>query len=327
MDECPDKQCGCFVHVGFQALQRHGLGHSPVAFMDTTQPHQLDTGILPIPIHAAAITSWNDINPDMRFGPTATVGWMWGSNAIEVTGYYLPDQSDSSTTILTGGLFVPFIHPPIGFEGDNGLWSQADVVKLRLVSNTTNAELNYRCWSSAFTGPELILGARYFAADERVQIYTGDDDLTVRDINNLPDPLRQATYSFRTKNRLIAPQAGFEWNQCVLPCLTLNVMGKVALGPNLEEGIWSLKRGDGFEPLRGKQHETVFSELYELGAFADVIMLERMKLRFGYSALWFVNVAGAVEQVNYDLNAQGTNHNNHGSIFYHGPTVQFQIMF
>jgi hypothetical protein len=201
------------------------------------------------------------------------------------------------------------------------------MVQTRLWSAVTSGELNLRCWSGAFTGPELIIGARYFAADERVSIITDDDLLTVRDINNQPDPLRRATYSVRTQNRMIGGQLGFEWNCVVHPAASLHFMGKGAWGPNLFRSNYVLQRGDGFEPINIKNTDTLFSHLYEIGAFLDLYLMERVKLRGGYQALWFVNVAEAVDQVQYNLQAQGLDRNTNGTIFYHGPRVELQIMF
>jgi hypothetical protein len=320
MEDQPETQAGVYAHAGVVGLVRQRLGHGGVAWVNSRAISQLDTGLLPRPRQAAMIDDWNDITPDMGWGPTATVGVMKDNWALEASGFYIVDHSDSDTSFLIGGLIVPFTNIPLGFEGDNGLWNQADAVQMRLWSNVVSGEVNFRCWNQAFTGPELIIGARYFGADERVSIITDDDLFTVRDINGMPDPRRRATYSVRTKNRMIGGQAGFEWNKVLLPCVTLNCMAKGAWGPNLWQGRWSLVRGDGYEGLNLKQNATIFSQLY-------VFMFERMKLRAGYQALWFLNVGEAVDQVNFDLEAQGTDRNTTGSIFYHGPRIELQILF
>ncbi len=327
MDSNPAPQSGCYAYAGFIALMRQKLGHGPVAYENPHFVHQPDTGNIPLRRNLIDALDWNQITPDMTFGPTATVGYLVGNQAVEVSGFYVPQHTDNATLLSAGSLFVPFKNAPIGFEGDNGLWRQADAVRLQLKSDVTSGEVNYRAWNSAFTGPELILGVRYFGSNEKASIITDDDILTVRDINLNPDPRREATYSVRAQNRLIGGQVGFEWNCVLHKCLTLNVLGKAALGPNLWQATYSLTRGDGFSPLHIRDHATLFSQLYEVGAFADVQLFERMKIRAGYGGFWFVNVAEAVDQVNYNLQTQGTTRDEHGSIFYHGPRFELQFLF
>jgi hypothetical protein len=130
----------------------------------------------------------------------------------------------------------------------------------------------------------------------------------------------------RTKNRLIAPQVGLEWNCQVHSCFAISLLGKVALGANLLETNYNLKRGDDFQVINATVRDTLFSQVYQIGANFDLIMLERIKLRGGYNAIWFTCVAEAVDQVDFNLSGMRPINEN-GSIFYHGPTVELQIMF
>src|SRR5207253_1248996 len=106
----------------------------------------------------------------------------------------------STKTFLSNGAFDSFFNvngnfnaAPVGFEGDNGMWLQADVIKLRLQTALGSAEANYRCWLGTNADLSWLIGIRYFDLYERFSLYSGDDDLTVLDVAGHPDPRRQAT--------------------------------------------------------------------------------------------------------------------------------------
>src|SRR5206468_12753128 len=101
------------------------------------------------------------------------------------------------TTLFRSHLDLFFVNPPVGFEGDNGMWLQADRVRTSFTTAMANTELNYRYWNKAVVEAELILGVRYIDLQEKLRIYTGDDGITVQDIFGNPDPTRQATYQVR----------------------------------------------------------------------------------------------------------------------------------
>ena len=82
--------------------------------------------------------------------------------------------------------------PPLGFEGDNGLWLQADRVSSTFQSELFNGELNYRCWNVGISGLEFIAGVRYLDQREKLSIFTSDDDLTLVSNGRPPDPKRRA---------------------------------------------------------------------------------------------------------------------------------------
>ena len=67
--------------------------------------------------------------------------------------------------------------------------------------------------------------------------------------------------------------------------------------------------------------------LYELNGFVDFHLLERVRLRLGYNAMWFVHMANVTDQ--YDFNLQNTNglNNQSGSVFFHGPMAELQFFF
>ena len=325
----PCKECtpeeACYFSVGAQMLQRQHLATAGV--LAVQDPGNLDTGNLP-PANAPVLQSLSDVHPHFNAGPRATLGYLCnGNQAFEVSGYYIFESNATSAIQNPGRIDSFFFNPPLGFEGDNGLWLQADRMSTMLSSTLWTVEANYRYTDAAVTGAELIAGVRYFDLDERLSSFTDDDGIQFPLVNGQPDPARTATYSVRTHNRLVAPQLGFEWEKNPTCWLGLGVSAKGAWGANFVTLERSLVRGDGFVGFNGSRSETQFSQMYEINAFVDIHILERLKLRMGYDTMWFLNMANVVDQ--YDFNLQDTNTilNRNGSIFFHGPMAELQFLF
>jgi hypothetical protein len=324
----PEPQCGTYFYLGGQWLQRQRMGHAPVAVIDLLNTTNLDTGEAPVSGRfVTPALSFSDVHPDMAAGVRATIGYLFNDEAIEVTGFYVPENSASVGAAFAGRLDLFFRNPPVGFEGDNGLWRQADLVRTTLKTDFTNAELNYRTWNNGVTGGEIIFGIRYTGEQEKLSIFTGDDDLVVRDINLNPDPTRQATYSIRTHNRLVAPQVGLEYHLPIRNWLTFSVLGKVAAGVNIYDEEISLKRGDEVVQQNFRKTQTFFSEAGEAGVFLDICPLDRARFRAGYSAFLLTDVGVAEDQINYNLATPGITGVKRGSVFYHGPQFELEFLF
>jgi hypothetical protein len=314
----------CYVEACAVGWLRQKLGNgTPLVFGD---PSNLKNGIIGgnnLPV----MQNLDDIGQDWNFGPKLTVGYQWQNQALEVTGFWIPSSNNNTYTQMPGMLDLPFHNPPLGFEGDNGMWTHADQVVSTFKSNTWNAEINYRYTDAAITDAELILGVRYLALYETLGIFTGDDDLTFPTANG-PDPTRQATYQVQTYNHIIAPQIGFEWGHACTPYFTLGVTGKAACGVNLAEIHTTLTRGDGLVGVDSKRNEVIpFAGIYEAGAFLDFNILEKMRLRVGYNGMFLVNVAPASDQIDFDLAHPGGHNDIHSTIFYHGPMAELQFLF
>jgi hypothetical protein len=329
--DCPPEEvCGTYASLGYRGLERQRPQHGGVAFIDRLNPTNLDTGAVPLAQRfLGEVQDYHDVKPGMGSGITGTIGYLWGGNALELTGFYIFDRTDAVQDDRNGRLDLPFnkFPVPLGFEGDNGLWLQADRVRTSLRTEMGDAEFNYRWTSQAYTGAELILGFRYTDLRERLGIFTGDDDLTVLDINGNPDPKRQALYQVRTHNHLLTPQLGFEWRLPLCQYLDFACMGKGAWGVNYQEVRTILTRGDGFQGPDTAHFHTGFAQTYEAGFFLDLWLFERMRIRGGYNLLLLCDVANAEAQVNFDLTHQGTQGFHEGTIFYHGPTVEVQVLF
>jgi hypothetical protein len=314
----------CFAHFGAVGLMRQKLGHFPLAVMD---PQTLDTGTPPPP-GQPVVQSLNMFQESFQYGPRATLGYLWQNQAVELTGFWIPSLRKSLDSSMPGQIDLPFVNPPVGFEGDNGLWLQADRLHTEYTSSLWSGEVNYRYTDAAVTTAELILGVRYVGNRESLGIFTGDDDLTVHDAQGNPDPRRQAIYQLQARNHVVAPQVGFEWGTPCTKWVRVGVNAKAAVGVNFAEVRTTLVRGDGLVGFDQARHSTVpLAQVYDLGGFVDFNILERLRLRIGYNAMFLVNVVVPEDNLNFNLGAPTARTNNNGTIFYHGPMAELEFLF
>jgi hypothetical protein len=325
-------ESACYASIGAQGLQRYKLPRLQTVFQESSS---LDTTNVPgPPSKVPVLQDLVAIHPDMHYGPRLTIGYLEGNQAFEISGYVMSPQSRGTTLIQAGQLLVPFSTPqsgvPLGFEGNNGLWLNADLVRTYYSNQIMNAEANYRLWNSAINHVELILGVRYFGLQEQVGIYTNDDFLNVN-ILGQSNPRLAATYTATTRNNMVNAQFGGEYST-PLPHKTFGwiwftAIAKASAGPNFIERTFTLTRGDGFRGFKKIVDDVNFGQVYEGGLYVDFHALERLRFRIGYQALWVVGVSDAGYQVNYNLlNPTGRSVGYH-SEFYHGPTFEMQFLF
>jgi hypothetical protein len=325
----------CYGTLGYLGLFRQSLSHGAAVALDTASGG-IDTGAPPTAA-TPVIASFRDISPGYMNGVRATLGYHCDTSAFEVSGFYMSQSSSSTTFVAPGQLSTffniggNFLNAPLGFEGDNGMWLQADLMRITFKQAVGSAEANYRWWLSHESDFSWSLGVRYLNVYERLGFFTGDDDLTVLDVNGHPDPTRQANYQVTTSNNIVAPQLGFQWEKtlgCHLGCyLAFNLTAKGAWGVDFSDVNVLLERGDGFVGFNTSRSDTHFSQLYEMGINLDIYLAERARLRVGYQMLWVVDVPTAVGQLDYDLSHTSGQVNNNGSIFYHGPMVELHVLF
>jgi hypothetical protein len=320
---------GCFVNVGWMALQRGNLSRQPLVFRDPGFfapgiPVNVDSGINPIPAgNAPPVFGTGDTHPNWNNGVRASAIWREDYNAFELAGFYLFQTTRGDSVASAGQLDLPFNNfpTPIGFQGDNFLWLQADRVMTTLQTTVASGEANYR--RLVAPGFEWLIGVRYLDIRERYSILTDDDGLTVSPLNRT----LIATVSAVTHNRILAPQLGFEYEHPLLSWVTAGVTAKGAWGANFITIDNSLTRGDGREGPGAHEATTRFSHLYEVAAWGTVSITEQWRIKAGYTALWVVNVPEASKQINFNLGNPGGNHSSTGSIFWHGPMVEMQFAF
>jgi hypothetical protein len=317
----------CYFHIGTQSLERGSLGNGTVAFLEQSGV-PLDNGQRPLlPLAMQPLLTFGDLEPAQAYGVKGAIGYLFDNYGIELSGFYIPEKNANSSVVRPGLVNVFLDNPPLGFEGNNDIGLQADSALISLRTKLYNGEVNVRYCNKAVTHVEPIIGVRYMDVDERFALTVFDDSVSFRDNFGRFDVTRVATLSTRVHTRFVGPQAGFECSGNILPGVVLGLNGKGALGASFNDVDVNLRRGDGFEGSRNSRNTTRFSQVYEAGAFLDLYLLERFRFRGGYQALCIVGVPEAVDQINFDLSVPQGRVDNTGTIFFHGPTLEFQFLF
>ncbi len=306
----PIPESGAYLQLGGMGLMRERSGSAIVA-MDGKQP----------------VMTTHDVDPSYNWGGRVTFGYLYDDAAIELTGFYIPNQETSVTVNDPGRLTMPFINSPAGFTGPSGtgFLSHPDSTTLNLQTNLGDAELNYRWWSRAFTGVEGIVGLRYVNLQERAEI-TGAD-LQSGAVVGLPVNALSATYLARANNNMMMVQSGFEWNLPLWDCLSFGVIGKAAFGADYVTATDRLTNGFGNVGAIGTSNAWTWSSVYEVDAFFDLVQFEKMRIRLGYTAMFALHIAEGFQQVNFNLASQSGSVRDTGSIFFHGPLLEVQFFF
>lgn len=357
-------ESGFFADIGPMALQRNHLGAGDIAVVNA---HALgiNTGpLLPNPFAPpspgiAGALNFNSVKPALSLGIRGQVGYLWNNQSVEFSSFYIWQDNATASANMPFSLDTLFYNPPIAFIGA-GMFRYADSVSETFGSSLFNAEANYRRWNSAFAGLDLILGARYIRENDIFNIQSSGTAL-LRDTNalGLPSPGANAiSYMVIAHNNIAVPQVGLEWNLPIFKWLHLSLLGKAGWGVNYLTTDVNLTRSDGLTAFNTVRHATVFAQVYQLGAFADINLLEKLRLRLGYTAFWLTGVAAASDQV--DFNLMGTQSrqslgtqglisalqsgnlksvfaaegnyphgtgNNNGSMIFFGPQIQLQFFF
>lgn len=352
---------GFYVNVGPMALQRNHLGAGDVAVFNASAqgmaPPSFPNPFLPTPAGTASALNFNSLNPALSMGIRGTVGYLWGENqAIELSSFYIWQNNVSAAANQPGALDTLFYNPPLTFLGQ-GLFRRDNMVELTQGSSLFSTELNYRRWNSAYRGLEFIAGVRYVGQDDYLGI-TMSGSAPILNSYGMAPGQDGGIYQVTCHNHIVAPQLGMEYNLPLFRWLTLSGMGKGAWGANYLTSDVNLSRQDGLIGFNSQRSATVFAQVYELGAFADINLLEKLRLRLGYTATWLCGVADSVDQVNFNLagyqarqafgaagvanalksgnmnainNAQAPiqhgNTNNNGSLLYFGPQIELQFFF
>lgn len=329
-----------FLHVGTIALQRQRLGNATLSFADTTPrppfpPPDLDMGIPreagqgpPSLDFVANNHNPNDIGQHLQFGVYASVGYMGQSSALEVSAFAIPDSDTNNTTSAFRQVNGVFINPPPGFEGDAGLFRQGDFIQTTQKTLMAGAEMNVRWFDRATTGIEPMVGVRYLYVQDRFNLFF-IDNLRLNPVAPIPRALNAVNYSSRVVHNFVGPEVGFEyqWNLFGWQGVVVGLNAKSALGVDSADVTVALRREDGLVAFRSDRSRHSFAAVSEIAAFLDVYLLERFRLRGGYHMLFLNNFPEAVDQISLDLSQPQGRIDNTGHIFFHGPSVQFQLLF
>jgi hypothetical protein len=319
----------CYLHLGSIGLIRQNYGHLLVAAAD---PINLKNGLFSD--LAVPFIDLHEVPQHMQWGVTGTVGYTWddATKAIEATAWYLwPAANIGKTVSQPGRIDSFFFNPPVGFEGDNGLWLHADTMTFRQRSTVFNGEVNFRWSSRAVNDFDLIIGVRYIAFHDQLDIFTDDDGQTFPLANGQPDPTRQALYRVSTSNQLVGPQMGFEWDTPVpFTCglFSAGFISKAAWAINFASTDHVLVRGDGFPGFATTRHSVQpTAGIFDLGFFVETHPFERVRIRGGYNLLWLTGMKMAQDQVDFNLAHPFGQDNRHGNVFFHGPSIELQLLF
>lgn len=314
-EECPTPMF--YVGIGTIALSRGAFGEEVVAVID---PQTVDTGNLP-PANAPVAARYNVVDEEFHFGVKGTIGWQLGADSIEFSGYYIPAQVATGDVVMPGRLDLPFANfpPPLGFEGTNFLWLQADRVEVRYEDEIYNLEVNYK--TSWLSWLAILGGFRYFDLNETFSIFTDDDGVVVQP----PDPLRMATVSSRVHHRLAGAQFGFQTRHYMTPPFSVGLTNKNFVAANFYEVDNFLVRGDGFQGPSASRDDIQLSGIIELEAYFQWQINYHMGLLLSYQTMWLLNVPEAQNQISFDPGNPGAVQDNNGNIFYHGPRLEFFV--
>jgi hypothetical protein len=355
---------GFYCDIGPMALQRNHLGGGDIAVYNA-RAFGIPTGSIipnpflpPSPGLASALT-FNSVSPPLSLGIKGTLGYRWQNQAVEFSSFYVWENDVSAAANQPFALDTLFYNPPYAFIGE-GMFRDSNTVSMNYGSSLFNAEANYRRWNSAFQGLDFILGARYVRENDILNISsTGTALFNNANALGLQSPGNNTiNYMVLAHNNIAVPQIGLEWHLPIFKWLTLSLLGKAGWGVNYLTTDVNLTRSDGLTAFNTTRSATVFAQVYQLGAFADINLLEKLQLRLGYTAFWLEGVAAANDQV--DFNLQGVqsraslpasvlqnflqtgnlkqifgaenayphgNVNNNGSMIFFGPQVLLRYVF
>lgn len=319
---CFGPDCGCFCEIGILALERTHLGGPQVAGAGGYGSDAINPLALP-PISVQPVYGTNDIHQPANLGMSGTIGYLWNGQEIELSVMGIFQNSRSLAITDPNQLYVPFTNAPQGFAGDNGLWMEADQVSTTFTSSLLSPELNYRYSSEALYDAQLIIGVRYLNLREKLDIKTIDD------ITLPQDQALVATYTSETRNSIIAPQIGIDYEHTFdhFQCLTFGFIGKAALGPNFAEITNALVRGDAYSGFNDNRSHVSLGGIYELNGYLDFNILQRMYIRAGYTALWVTGIDTAADQIDFNLATPSGQQSSKGTAFYYGPSLQLHFLF
>jgi len=301
-----------YFHIGPMALQRQLPSKGAIAYFD---PQGLQTATSP---NSVTVLAFDNLTQPQRLGLRGSLGYYWQGEAFEMTGFGIFEGIKALTynAPLANGVNVPFLNIPANFPFSNSTGFIGDSVRTSFRTNLADAEINYRYSSQAVVETELIMGIRYMNMRETVGIATAAGGI----------PANGALYQLNTEDNFVGGQLGFEMSKQLGQYFTLGLTCKTALGNTFVNLNTQVTRGDGLFGLDNTRGVNNFTQVYDVGAYVDFNLLEKLHLRAGYTGLWIVNTTLALDQFYFDLN--NTNAKiKESSVFYHGPTVEFQFLF
>lgn len=319
---CGGPACGhYFVSFGWRMMQRGGFNERPFIVAD---PAAFDRGAPPIP-GSPSLFDLSDVAMPFNHGFQVAFGFFDDCNLLwTFEGFYIPNRGTARIIDNPTRLTSFFYNAPVGFEGADGfLWANADVMGMTYRNNLVNGEINVRHMREYKDGFNLVFlaGLRYFDIYERFDFLTGDEQTRFN-----PDPTTIANLSWRTQNRLAGGQLGFGVNTMLTSWFGISWDSKIGVFANTITAKNTLTRGDGFQAFDTSIQEVKTTSLYDMSLYFTV-QNGMFRLKGGYNLMWVVGVSKADNQVDFDLATQPQRISTAGTMFFHGPSVQLEIIF
>ncbi len=323
IEEGYDIEKAVFMHIGALGLQPQKV---PSRYLSYTGPGPLDSGAPPT-LGAQVNANYDSISPNMNWGFNATLGCLIDNQAFEITGFWLPQNTSQYSFVAPGSLNVPFQGMPLGFEGDNTLGAQADILTVTQTVAMGNLEANYRQTGWALREFELILGVRYMGYQEGSNMYVSDDGATyISQATGQSDPALAVNYQTQAFNNLVGPQIGFEYGSAIWRGLSFTSEWKTAFCANFVERNMALNRADGYNAFSIGNSTTNYAQVFSMNFNLEWNVLERMKIRGGYNLLWMCGIARSADLIDFNI-ANPVVNTQLRSTFFQGPSIEFHFLF
>lgn len=314
-----------YAKAGYIGLKRNGLPSTPMVTEELLE-NNIDglgdptLGLTPV------IGTMNNVSGRLSNGVQAAIGLQDDCQGViyEIGGFFLSNTVANRSFTSLGRLDSPYFNAPIGFQENQGLWTNADFMQLTYKNTIYSGEMNMRffgdCWKTLDVN--YLIGLRYIQLQDSLQQFTIDDDLQL----GIVDPTTHATLRWGGTNNMLGGQVGWSLTQRLTPTWSVSWDQKIALLANAARTQTSLYRGDGFEGYNVNQTTWRFAQAYEGGLFLEM-NAGNLRLRAGYAYNIYVGVTEAANQFTYDLEAAPFTRNSASTVIYHGPSASFEFVF
>jgi hypothetical protein len=267
----------------------------------------------------------SDTEIPMNDGFRAALGLQFEETILEAAGFFIPFKGARPYVAqLPGQLTSFFINPPLGFEGTPAsLWSNADIMSLQYHNTLGSGELNWKFFTCGEGWDVMVLvGFRYVDAWEKLDYFTADDNVQL----GVRVPETEATLSIRAHNHLMGGHFGFGVGKQVAGCFGYSWESKIGVFANFADVEKTLTRGDGLQGFDVGDQKWQAAHSYETGFYLN-LQGNRWRLRGGYEVKWFVGVAKADNQIDFNFESMRNVVDSDGTLFFHGPTAMLDILF
>lgn len=323
-DENGDKK-RFYTKLGYIGLQRNGGKSFPLISQEPLD-RNLDGEGDPTFGLTPFIGNFNSPSSVLNNGFQAYIGLQDDCRNVlfEIGGFYTENRPVQQTYISLGRLDSPYTNAPLGFQDNQGLWTNADLMRLTYKNSIYSGEANFRffgtCWKTLDVN--YLIGFRYLKIQDSMQHYTIDDDLQLM----VNDPTTRATLTWGGSNDMVGMQLGWSITQRLNPTWAISWDQKIAFLCNNANTTQTLVRDDGFVGYEVGKSSKRLSNAFETGLFLDM-SAGNMRLRAGYTVNIYTGLATAEGQFNYDLELAPTLRNTTGTAVYYGPSATLEFVF